>query len=164
VPKKIDRGTRYTLIENKMSLGWDSIKKKLGYGSLEEEEKELSLIGAVKSKSRFDAVVNEVVTALLAELIAPWIEHCFNMYSEQYFHQKMNEGFDFIKDWKTNHPARYSVILRAIRKVRGRIILDEQKILQVVLAEMRKKDWTVTEPEKARFIENIRVLIQEIYS
>lgn len=133
----------------------------MGYGALKEENIELS--DAVTPKSRFDHAVGQVVTSLLMQLIVPWIEYCFHKYSEREFHQRMTEGFDFIADWKENHPERYQLIIRPIRRVRNRIILNEDKILSVVLNELKKRNWSITEWEKQRFRENISTLISEIY-
>ena len=144
-------------------MTWKSFKEKLGYGTLADEDS-ISLVGAVKSKSRFDSVVNEVVTELLAQLIEPWLESCLVKYTETDFHKRMLEGFDFIQDWKSNHHAKYAAILRALRSVRHRIILDESKIYDVIIAQLSKNGWKITDWEKTRFMENIRTLIQEIYS
>lgn len=144
-------------------MTWDSIKKKFGYGALKEESKIIDdLSGAVKSRG-FDSVVSGVVADLLAQLIEPWVESCFEKYDEQYFHKKMTEGFDFIQDWKTNHPGKYKTIVGALRRVRRRMSLDENKILAVVVSAMKKKGWTTTDYEIQRFRENIHTLIEEIY-
>jgi len=146
-------------------MSWNNIKKKFGYGSLADEETTIETLStAVKPKSKFDSSISHVVTPLLLEIMVPWIEYCFNKYEEKYFHVKMTAGFDFIQDWKDNHPQRYKMILGAVRPVRNRIVLDEDKLLQVVLTELNKKGWTVTEWEKERFRQNIAVLIKAIYS
>ena len=149
-------------------MNWESLKNKMGlnYGSLKEESTidVDNLAGAVTAKSKFDHAVSQVVTSLLLQLIIPWIEYCFRKYDEKHFHTQMSNGFDFIADWKDNHPDRYTIILNAIRRVRNRIILNEDKILQVVLNELKKRGWIVTEWEKGRFRENISTLIKEIYT
>lgn len=144
-------------------MNWKSLKN-LGYGSLKDEESRIDLSSAVTAKSRFDHAVSQVVTHLLMQLIIPWIDYCFNKYTEEEFHRRMLAGFDFIQDLKSNHLTRYKHILKAIRAVRDRIILDEEKILTAVLKELTKRGWTITEWEKQRFREDISVLISEIYS
>jgi hypothetical protein len=145
-------------------MTWDNIKAKFGYGALKEESKIVDdLSTAVKSRG-FDSVVSGVVAELLAQLIEPWIESCFEKYTEEDFHKRMAAGFDFIEDWKTNHPKKYATIIGALRRVRRRMILDENKILAVVVHAMRKKGWTITGDEILRFIQNIHTLTQEIYS
>ena len=146
-------------------MNWDNLKNKIGlnmgYGALHGENFDLS--DAVKSKGKFDSAVSHVVTSLLMQLIIPWIEYCFDKYSEEEFHQRMSNGFDFIQDLKDNHPGRYYRILKAIRAVRERIELDEQKILIAVLKELNKRGWTITDWEKDRFRMDVSVLIAEIY-
>lgn len=155
---------RWKCWDNEMN--WNELKNKyLGYGALKDEEQSrINLSTAVTAKSRFDHAVSHVVTELLMQLIIPWIDYCFNKYTEEEFHRRMSAGFDFIHDLKVNHLGRYNHILRAIRAVRNRVILDEKKILTAVLKELNKRGWTITEWEKGRFREDISVLIKEIYS
>ena len=148
-------------------MRWDikNIKSKLGYGALKEESNIINdMSGAVKVRHGYDAVVSHVITSLLIQLFIPWIDYCFNKYTEEYFHLKMSQGFDFIQDWKMNHPDRYSAIMKAIRAVRRKIDLNNEKLLIVVVKEINKRGWTVTDWEKGRFRENIATLIAEIYS
>ena len=146
-------------------MTWDSVKRKLGYGSLAEESNLYNEVsGAVKSRHGFDAVVSNVVTSLLMQLFIPWIDYCFNKYSEDEFHKRMKAGFNFVQDMKENHIDRYTYIMKAVRRVRNRIKLDEEKLLVVVVHECNKRGWTITEWEKGRFREDIAMLIQEIYS
>lgn len=144
-------------------MKWD-IKKNLGFGALKEESNIVNEIsGAVKSRYGYDAVVSHVVTSLLMQLFIPWIDYCFNKYSEDEFHKRMTAGFNFIQDMKDNHIDRYNYILRAVRRVRRRIQLDEEKLLVVVVSECNKRGWAITPWEKQRFREDIAMLIAEIY-
>lgn len=146
-------------------MTWDNVKKHFGYGTLKEESNLYNEVsGAVKSRHGYDAVVSHIVTSLLMQLFIPWIDYCFNKYPEQEFHTRMLNGFNFVQDMKENHIDRYNYILRAVRRVRKRIQLDEEKLLVVVVSECNKRGWTITDWEKQRFREDIVTLIQEIYS
>lgn len=142
------------------------LKKALGYGSMKDEINDITddLKKAVtaRSKSRFDTVVSSVVTPILVQLIEPWVQKCFEKYTEEYFHMKMSTGFDFIADWKKNHNQKYRMIVGSLRRIRNKIELNEDTILPIVLKALEKHGWTIEEWEKNRFRSNLSTLIAEI--
>ena len=140
--------------------------KKFGYGYMKDEISDITddLKKAVTQNrnSRFDIAVSSVVTPILVQLIEPWVESCFEKYTEQYFHMKMATGFDFIDDWKRNHNKKYRFIVGSLRRIRNKIELNEDVILPIVLKALQKHGWTIEEWEKNRFRSNLSMLISEI--
>lgn len=143
-----------------------TLKEKLGFGRFAAEDEMLAhdLAKAAKPKSRFDAAMNSLLTNLLLQLVIPWIKYCFEKYSEAEFHRQMDNGFDFIADWKTNHRERFPKFMRIARALRNRYTYDEIAIYAEVMKEFSKRQFSLREWEKTKMMATILELKSLIYS
>lgn len=151
-----------------------TLKEKLGLGfdALKEEDKEIadSLANAVKNdclpkRNRFHSMMASTVTSIMQDLVAPWINQCFEKYTEEEFHDKMyRDKFDFIADWQQNHPTAYKEFLRASRIANKMhmLNLDHYAIFNVVMEMFNKRGWFVTDYERIKLLETILKIIAEI--
>ena len=86
--------------------------------------------GAQDRKHPLDRFTNKIVTSLLMRYCIPWLAHCLSTYSESDFHSRMSDPFfDFINDWKMNHPDKYPKFIHGARKLRHRFTFDTEQVL-----------------------------------
>ena len=143
-------------------------KERLGWGALKDDDIALAdqLKEAVKPRrNRFAEMLSSTISSVLEEVVAPWINECFSKYTEWEFHDKMANGtFDFIADWEANHPEKYSKFLRYSRPLakRGLLNLDHDLIFEQVMRIFLKRGWHVNEYERAKLMETILRIIEEI--
>lgn len=121
------------------------------------------LTGYTKTNT-YQSSISRMINKFMINTIAPWLSSCFNKYSEEYFHGKMSEGFNFVEDWKKNHPKRYNDFMSMARKplIKRFVKVDEFEILRRVETILEKKNWVLTEQEKRQILANIVQFKQEI--
>lgn len=119
--------------------------------------------GAHYNHSSFAASINRIMTEFMMVVITPWVVSCFEKYDEPFFHQKMKDGFNFIEDWRTNHPEKYNTFIKKGRKLRHFFKIDENDIMNKVDKLLQTKGWTLYPEEKEQIKEQIKTLKFEIY-
>lgn len=131
-----------------------------------KEDKELvdKMIGVAKPNSRFDAIVNKTTTYFVLKIIVPLIENLFNKYSEEYFHKKMTDGFDFIQDMEQNHTREYHIFIKSFRKLRKKLNVNASTMYNIIIEITVKKGWKLTDYEKMQVAVSINNLMEFIYS
>jgi hypothetical protein len=150
-----------------------TLREKFGRGIFKQEDDEIAreLSDAVKNtcstpkRNRFHSMMASTVTSIMQDLVAPWINKCFDKYTEDEFHYKMYQGqFDFVKDWEENHPETYHSFLRNARRVNrmGLLNLDHYAIFNVVMKMFEKRGWNVNDHERIKLLETILQVIAEI--
>jgi hypothetical protein len=97
-------------------------------------------------------------------LVVPWINSCFEKYSEKDFHIQMETGFDFIQDWQRNHPERFGRFIKTARAFRNRFVYDQQAIFNEVMAIFDRRGFRITHTEKVRLMDVILRLKTMIHS
>ena len=117
------------------------LKEKLGFGSFKSEDELMAhdLTKAAKPKIRFDDAMSSILTNMLMRIVVPWINSCFNKYTEKDFHIQMETGFDFIEDWKRNHPERFGKFLKTARAFRHRFEYNQVAIFNEVMSIFRQE-------------------------
>lgn len=143
-----------------------TLKEKLGFGSLKNEDELMAhdLTKAAKPKSRFDDAMSSILTNMLMRLVVPWINSCFAKYSEKDFHIQMETGFNFIEDWKRNHPERFGKFIRTARAFRHRFEYNQLSIYNEVMVIFERKEWRISNTEKVRLMDVILRLKEMIYA
>lgn len=122
------------------------------------------LSSGFKAKHPLDTFVSRIVNRILMDYLTPWLVECLEKYSNEDFHQKMAANFDFIADWKLNHPRRYSMFIKGGRRFRNRIDFDKAAILERVVKILMNNGWTVYPEEVFKLGKTIRTVMQEIDS
>ena len=130
-----------------------------------KDDKELvgKMLGVAKSNSRFDRVVSTITTSFVMKVIVPLVEAMFSKYSEEYFHQRMTEGFDFMDDWEQNHTREYHIFIKSFRKMRNKINVNATTMYNIIIEITMKKGWKLTDYEKMHIAVSINNLMEFIY-
>lgn len=126
-------------------------------------EDEIGDILTNKQNSSFNASVGRILNEFLKIVIAGWVKSCFEKYSEEFFHQKMREQFNFIDDWKTNHPEKYNSFVKKARKLKYFFRIDENDIMNRVETLLIKNNWKLYPEEKEMIMSQIIQFKKEIY-
>jgi len=134
-----------------------TLKEKLGFGSLAREDELMAhdLSKAAAPKNKFDATMSSILTNLLMRIVVPWINACFEKYSEKDFHIQMETGFDFIQDWQRNHPERFGRFIKTARVFRHRFEYNQISIYNEVMNIFDKRGFRITNTEKVRLMDVI---------
>lgn len=121
-------------------------------------------VAGYRMKSGFDAGIKRTITNLMLRMVAPNLARCFGRYTEQYFHQRLASGFDFIDDWKANHASDYNKFMWVARRLRHRYDFDENQIYLAVTGLLQKKGWILYDAEKVVIWNDILNVKNDIYS
>lgn len=115
------------------------------------------------SSHSYDATMKGAVTNLLLQGAIPWLASCFEKYSEEQFHQKMAEGFNFIEDWQQNHKARYTAFIFGAKAIKNRFYWNSGAIVEGVVEMLQRKGWSVYRNEQAELMRTVETVRTEIY-
>jgi hypothetical protein len=115
-------------------------------------------------KTDFDRPIAAVVGKLFDSYIIPWIRTRFEKYTEEQFHERMVDGFDFLQDLKVNHPDKYKLCVLSIRPIRNRIIIQKNAIYGGILEIFAQYGWTVTDKEQDILMKDVTELVHELYT
>ena len=118
----------------------------------------------VKTKHPLDRFVSGFVNKLITHYIEGWLNDCFEKYSEQYFHVKMSEGFNFMTDMRDNHTKKYSAFMRGARAMRHRYDVDQDMIFEAIRIKVHDQGWALYPQEIISIRAEISMLVNEIYS
>ena len=131
---------------------------------MSEEETAGYLAEGVNKKGHpLDRFVKRVVTNILIHYAVPWLTECLSKYSNADFHQKMMLGFDFISDWKMNHPERYEKFIKGAKKMKDSFNFDVDEITNRIVLLLGSKGWIVYDWEAGRLRQTIYQVKLEIY-
>lgn len=136
---------------------------------MSDDDKDLAkyLGEAVKKDSHpLDLFVRKVVNNILLEFCIPWLTECLEKYTEQDFHDRMNDTlFDFVDDWKTNHAKWFRAFIFGARRLRHAYDWDSKAITERVVAVLtQRQGWTISENEYVRLfhtMEQLRLMIEQ---
>ncbi len=123
--------------------------------------------GSLRQRYSFARMHNHIMMQMLSMVIG-WIVSCFNKYSEEEFHQKMNgffiyrnttvNGFDFIADWEKFHKRKYEAIIKAVRY--SKVVLDKKTVQQGIRRALSEHGWTIKQHEYHSF----DILVERLYN
>lgn len=141
-----------------------SVSRKLGFGAYKYDEMRITEeLLAEEKGNRFDRMMKSSVTAILLEIISPWIVECLKKYTEEDFHKRMAEGFDFYQDWQDNHRERYATIVRRARRISRFLDFDVDRILGRVEYILYTESWILSIPEREKMKEALIRVRKDIY-
>lgn len=130
------------------------------------------------SKFSFKETMNKTMSAVV-ERFFEIIVFYFQKYPEAEFHRRMNnkytlvdkatgesfvlDGFDFVKDFKTYHKAKYLASMMAVRANKRWFVFDEEKIYKILIGLLEVKGWVLLPHEKASIRMTVRRFKNIIY-
>lgn len=122
-------------------------------------------------KATFKSTVDYLTTKFMDVLV-----HYFNNYSEEMFHQRMNNsyilidgrtkqhhkltGFDFVGDFKKYHKIKFLGFVFLFNKSKNVFGFNEERILRTLLELFRTKGWQLRPGE----LEGIRSTVKRLYN
>jgi hypothetical protein len=111
-----------------------------------------------------DRFVRKFVNTLVNSFVVPWLASCLAKYSEYDFHARMQDPqFDFIADWKTNHPDKYPAFIRKAQKLKHNIDFNENEITDRIVRILNEQGWTVYAFERDKLLSTVVRVKGEIY-
>lgn len=113
-----------------------------------------------------DKFTHNVIMGIIGKFIIPWFSYVIQTYPESYFHMKMiDPNWDFILDWKSNHPEKYGKMIKYAHKFRHRFFFDVDEILDRVVGSIRSQaGWQLYDHEILKIRDTIERVRQDIYS
>src|SRR5687768_13085187 len=121
------------------------------FGSMRDESEVIreELFSAVKSESRYDSAVNAMYSQLVNGIVK-WLDVVFMKYTPQEFHYRMANGFDFFSDAMTNHSKQFKFYMGMARRLRKRIVLDQNNLYNTIIRMLERKGYNPIEFEKQK--------------
>jgi hypothetical protein len=111
-----------------------------------------------------DKFVKKFVKSVINSFVVPWLASCLQKYSEADFHLRMQDtSFDFINDWETNHPKKYSSFISKAQKLKHNIDFNEEEVTNRVVGILNAQGWTVYSYERAKLFNTVLRVKGEIY-
>ena len=118
-----------------------------------------------KDQHPLDLFVKRVVGSVLNEFVTPWLVECLQKYSEEDFHSRMtDQSWDFIGDWKQNHPKKFKAFIFGARRLRYAYDFNSKSITTQVVKILEENGWKINDTETIQLYytaESIRQMIEE---
>src|SRR4051812_1032534 len=103
-----------------------------------------------------DKFVKRFVKSIIHSFVVPWLASCLSKYSEQDFHTRMqDQTFDFINDWKTNHPDKYPNFIKKAQKLKHNIDFNEDEVTARIVSILNAQGWQVYEYERVKLYQTV---------
>ena len=101
---------------------------------------------------------NTTIIRNVSLIVVPLMQNILTKYSESDFHRKMNGiytdeyghrayGFDFIGDWKKNHPFAFNIAMGFARSYKTRLRFDVTIATELIVDIMRSWGWSIRSNE-----------------
>jgi hypothetical protein len=74
-----------------------------------------------------------------------------------------DQSFDFINDWETNHPGKYSKFINRAQKLKHNIDFNEDEVTGRIVGILNAQGWTVYEYERDKLFNTVLRVKGEIY-
>lgn len=118
-----------------------------------------------KDNHPLDLFVKRVVGGVLSEFVVPWLVDCLQKYDESEFHSRMlDESWDFIGDWKQNHPKKFKAFIFGARRLRYAYDFDAKAITEQIVQILEDNGWKINETETIQLYytaQSIKQMIEE---
>ena len=111
------------------------------------------------SREYKDKINSQNVASSISVVIAPFMVNVLSKYSEADFHMKMAQryideqgklcfGFDFIADWRDQHPYAFNIMTYFSRTLRNQLNFDVEIATDMVVDIIRAWKWHISAQEQ----------------
>jgi len=111
--------------------------------------------------------INQVIQGITL-IVVPFMQNILQKYSEQDLHNALRrhykddngrlcEGFDFIGDWRKNHPIGFNILVNLARSpgIRNRLNFDVNIATNLIVDIMTSWNWNISFAERVIIHEQI---------